>query len=306
MRLVLCGKNDAAAEVLEFVAARGDDVWAIPVAGDRGEDGWQRSLRGAAERLGVRYDQPPRINDPAFVRRLTEFRPDALVSIQYDQILRDNLFDSIGCPCLNLHFALLPRHRGVSPIAWAILSGDAEAGVTLHHMIEDIDAGDLVAQKAVQIESDTTARELYDAVSRATVALFRECHPFGPDVLARRVRQEAGVACYHRTGDLDFSRRRIDWTQPADACQRWIRSMIFPPMQYPETTAHGRVVSVTAVGKGPGAPVPGAVPGTIVGRAADGVDVATAGGSIRIRRMIDPARPEADVTTSLAPGDRLE
>jgi methionyl-tRNA formyltransferase len=110
MRLILCGKNNAAIECLDFLIERGDEVWAVGVAGDDGKDGWQRSLRAAAERKGVRFEQPRRINDPAFVQRLAEFRADALVSIQYDQILRDVLFDHVGCPCLNLHFALLPRH----------------------------------------------------------------------------------------------------------------------------------------------------------------------------------------------------
>ena len=121
MRWILCGKNDAGTEALEFLVRKGDEVWAIGNRGDRGEDGWQRSFRAAAERLGVPFARPRKINAPSFVKRLAAYRADALLSIQYDQILRDPLFDAIGCPCLNLHFALLPRHRGVAPIAWAVL-----------------------------------------------------------------------------------------------------------------------------------------------------------------------------------------
>jgi methionyl-tRNA formyltransferase len=292
MRLILCGKNNAAIECLDFLLDRGDEVWVLGVAGDDGRDGWQRSLRAAAEGRGVRFEQPKRINDAAFVSRLAEFRADRLISIQYDQILRKVLFDGIGCPCLNLHFALLPRHRGVAPIAWAIVEGDDTAGVTLHHMVEDIDAGDVVAQRAVPIEAGDSARQVYDKVSEATVALFRECHPFPEGLLKTRLRQDSRRACYHRNGDFDFSARRIDWQRPALELHRWIRAMIFPPMQYPEIEVGGRRLSVARVDGaiGPPATVP---PGTVVSRSGAGLDVAASDGVIRIRQLVDPARPQA-------------
>jgi methionyl-tRNA formyltransferase len=307
MKWILCGKNDAGVACLEHLLEQGDEVWVIGVASDEGRDGWQRSLRGAAERHGLRFEQPKRINAPEFVGELAAFRADALISIQYDQILRGNLFRSIGCPCLNFHFALLPRHRGVAPIAWAVYEGDAEAGVTLHHMVEDIDAGDVVAQRAVAIGGEDTAREVYDAVSGACAELFRETYPFGRELLARRLMQEAGRASYHKAGDFDFSRRRIDWTRPAAELQRWIRSMIFPPMQVPEVTVGGRTLGVARIGGAVGERRSAAA-GEVVGKSAAGLDVAANDGQIRIRELIDPASPAAtsgEVMDSIRIGDRL-
>jgi methionyl-tRNA formyltransferase len=307
MRWILCGKNDAAVDCLHYLLERGDEVWVVGVAGDDGSDGWQRSLRGAAARAGLRLDQPARINDPAFVRRLSDYRANALLSIQYDQILRGPLFQSIGCPCLNLHFALLPRHRGVAPIAWAVLQGDREAGVTLHHMIEDIDAGDVIAQRSVAIEAEDTARDVYDKVSRATVALFTECYPFSAGLLSTRLSQDARGASYHRKGDFDFSRRRIEWNQPAAELHRWMRAMIFPPMQWPETTAGSRRLAVTRVAGALNRTV-GGPPGTVLAKDAAGVEVAAADAGIRIRAMADPADPSVPshrVLERVAVGDRF-
>jgi methionyl-tRNA formyltransferase len=307
MKWILCGKNDAAVACLELLVERGDDVWAIGIAGDGGTDGWQRSFRSAARRLGVRFEQPARINDDDVVRRLAAFGARALISIQYDQILRGNLFRGVGCPCLNLHFSLLPRNRGVAPIAWAVLLGDRETGVTLHHMVEDIDAGDVIAQRAVPIDAEDTARDVYDAVSDAAVALFRQSYPFPPALLATRLPQDAASAAYHRAGDFDFSRRRVDWSRPAAELQRWLRAMIFPPLQHPETTAAGRLLVITRVAGSPG-PAASAPPGTVVGGSSDGLEVATADGTVRIRAMQDPAAPDrtsADVMQAIAVGDRL-
>lgn len=307
MRWILCGKNDAAVRSLEFLVERGDEVWAIVTKDDAGVDGWQRSLRVAAERAGVRVEQPRRSDDPAFVERLAAFGANALISIQYDQILRKNLFERIGCPCLNLHFALLPRHRGVDPMAWTILEGDTRAGATLHWMVEEIDAGDVIAQRDVEVPPDQSARELYDRVSQAAIALFRECYPFGRELLAQRRAQAASAACYHRKGDFDFSERRVDWRRPAPELQRWLRAMIFPPFQHPETELGGRRLLIASVGGSVGAGRREA-PGAVLARTAHGIEVAAGEGSLTLRGLVDPARPEAPpeaVLASLEVGDRL-
>jgi methionyl-tRNA formyltransferase len=307
VKWILCGKNDAAVSALEFLVAQGDEVLAIGVHGDGGSDGWQPSLRKAATRLGVPFAQPRRIHAPTEIERLAGFGARALLSIQYDQILRAPLFEAVGCPCLNLHFALLPRHRGVSTIAWAILSGDDEGGVSLHHMVEAIDAGDLIAQRRVRIGAEDTARELYDRTSRAAFELFESCYPFPETLLARRLPQEEKAASYHRAGDIDFRQRAVDWTRPAAELQRWLRAMIFPPLQLPETRWGGRKLVVTRVGGGV-APAADATPGGVVEVSPRGVRVACGDATLWIRGLADPERPDLApqaLAASLRVGERL-
>jgi len=300
VRWILCGKNDVSVEALELLVARGDEVWVIATRGDEGRDDWQRSLRKAAADLGVRCDAPAKINAASFVERLADFGATALLSLQYDQILRGPLLRAIGCPCLNFHFALLPRHRGVAPIAFAVLAGDREAGVTLHRMVEDIDAGDVLDQRAVTVGATDTAREVYDAVSRAAVALFCDRYPFGSDLLNGGRVQDSTSASYHRQGDFDFSTRTIDWQRAAVELQRWLRAMIFPPFQFPEIEWEGRVLRVCAVGPAIGASGD-APPGTVVARDTDGLEVAAIDGTVRIAGFVDIDASELPVEV----GDRL-
>jgi methionyl-tRNA formyltransferase len=297
VKWILCGKNDAAVAALEHMLAQGDEVWAIGAHGDAEQDGWQRSFPKAARSLGVRFDAPRRINAPAVVDELAGFGARGLISIQYDQILKDVLFERVGCPCLNLHYALLPRHRGVAPIAWAILSGDDEAGVTLHHMVEDIDAGDLLAQARVPVGPETTGRELYDAVSDAAAALFVRSYPFPQALLETRLVQDASRASYHRAGDFDFSRRGVDWSRPAVELQRWLRAMIFPPRQHPELRHGERILGVIRVGGELGPPSE-APHGTVLELSSSGARVACGGGSILLRELSEPLG-------TLREGDRL-
>ena len=307
MRWILCGKNDAAAHALAFLVGQGDDVIAVATRGDDGRDGWQRSFRAEAERLGVPCERPHRINDGAGIERLAAHRADALLSIQYDQILRGRLFRAVGCPCLNFHFALLPRHRGVAPIAWALLAGDAEAGVTLHHMIEDIDAGDVIAQRSAAIRPDDTARDVYDRVSRAAIELFEASYPFSAELLATRLRQDAREASYHRAGDFDFSQRTVDWSRDAASLHAWLRALIFPPLQRPETALDGRRLAIDAVAGSLLGPA-GAPPGTVIGRPVGGIDVAAGDRGLRVTRLIDLERPDTaadEIAAQIAVGDRF-
>jgi methionyl-tRNA formyltransferase len=306
VKWILCGKNDAAVAALELLVAKGDEVLAIGAHGDSGEDGWQRSLRRAAARLRVPFEQPRRIHAPDVIERLAGFGARALISIQYDQILHAPLFRALAHPCLNLHFALLPRHRGVAPIAWALLCGDAEAGVTLHHMVEAIDAGDLIARKRVRIGAEDTAREVYDRTSLAAAELFRECYPFSETLLAARLPQDAAAASYHRAGDFDFGSRRVDWSRPAGELQRWLRAMIFPPLQQPETRLGGRALRLTRVGALAEASL--APPGSVVEVSAAGARVACGDATLWIRGLADVERPELPPEAAVATlrvGERL-
>lgn len=307
MKIILCGKNDSAVECLEFLTARGDEVWAIGTKGDDGKDGWQKSFKGAALRQGVPFEQPPKINDPVFIRRLTDYQAAVLISIQYDQILKDPLFNAIGCPCINLHFALLPRNRGVAPIAWAVLNGDRETGATMHHMIEDIDAGDLIDQEAVPISMEDTARQVYDNVSRAAVVVFQRLYPFSQKQLSVRLPQDRAVASYHKNGEFDFATRRVNWSRPAPELHRWMRSMIFPPFQYPLIELNGREIAITRIG-GEIKLAPTVEPGRILALSSQSLDVAAGGGVIQLRGLLNAQSSSgtfSDLTSGLKAGDRL-
>ena len=308
MKWILCGKNDAAVAALEHLQRRGDEVWAVATPSDDGDDGWQRSFAGAAHRCGVKLDQPERLNDPEFVEQLAAFGARALISIQYDQILGANLFETLPVPCLNFHFALLPRHRGVSPIAWAIALGDRESGVTLHHMVVGIDAGDVLAQRAVPIAPGGTARDLYDVTTTACIELFRETVPFSDELLERRLIQDETTACYHRTGDFDFARRRIDWRRDAGELHAWIRAMIFPPHQFPEFVTDSGTFRVLRIAPEIAPVANSAAPGSVTQSSDVGLEVACAGGAVRITEIADTDGRRIDLSTlsrALAAGKRL-
>jgi methionyl-tRNA formyltransferase len=153
-------------------------------------------------------------------------------------------------------------------------------------MLVDIDAGDVVTQRAVPIAATDTGRVLYDKVSRAASELFRESYPFGPGLLARRLPQDPRRATYHRNGDFDFSRRDVDWSMEAAHLQRWLRALIFPPFQFPLFALGERRLAITSVA---GEVRPSqAPPGSVLASGPSALEIAAAGGSVRILGCAEP------------------
>ena len=118
-------------------------------------------VKVAAEELGVSVYQPEKIREPEAVERLRSIAPDLLVVVAYGQIIPRSVLSIPRLGAVNVHASLLPRWRGAAPIARAILAGDAETGVTIMKMDEQLDHGPVLAAQ------ETPIREGEDAVGLA-------------------------------------------------------------------------------------------------------------------------------------------
>ena len=88
------------------------------------------------------------------------WQPDLLVVAAYGQILSRDVLAVPPHGGINVHASLLPKYRGAAPIAWAIYHGETQTGVTIIRMSAALDAGDMLAQEAVEIGPDETAGEV--------------------------------------------------------------------------------------------------------------------------------------------------
>lgn len=124
---------------------------------------WLRSYsaRDVARRHGIPVYRPARINAPAFAQVLRdEIRPDLLVSIAASQVLRARVLDVPVLGCINLHSAPLPRYQGMMPNFWTMLYKEPSATVTVHYMVEKLDAGDILLQLSVPIHDRDSLHDL--------------------------------------------------------------------------------------------------------------------------------------------------
>ena len=113
-----------------------------------------------ADEAGVLLIQPASAKDVDFQQAIRELKPDVMMVVSYGEILNQDFLDI--APALNVHGSLLPRHRGASPIQTAILEGDKETGVSIQRIVLALDAGDILHEKRITIESDQTAGTLFE------------------------------------------------------------------------------------------------------------------------------------------------
>ncbi|ODS33883.1 MAG: methionyl-tRNA formyltransferase [Candidatus Scalindua rubra] len=242
-RVVVCGEKWVAEQCLEFLYDRNDTEICAIVAAPKD---WQADLIsfGAKRQLKVFIGN---IND--YIEELTCLKPDFIFSIQYRPLLKSPILNLPSHGCINLHFGLLPRYGGCYPVAWTILNGEKQAGATLHYMVNKFDEGDIIAQTTVLISEETTARELFDSISKAAVKLFIDTYPvlFSDTVKTRS--QDLTQKLYYANDSIDFDRDRvIDWRKTGTEIHRTICAFSFEPFQLPLTSLHlpdGQQLQVT-------------------------------------------------------------
>jgi hypothetical protein len=114
---------------------------------------------------------PP--DSSGLVGALASLSPDVLLSVANSRILPREVL-AIPGRCLNLHGSLLPRYRGVLTAFWMLYHGEAEAGVTIHAIIPEVDSGAIYGQRTVPIRPGETIMGLYGRLARAGADLLAE------------------------------------------------------------------------------------------------------------------------------------
>ena len=117
-------------------------------------------VKVAARELGLPVYQPDRIRDQEAVERIRSLAPDLLVVVAFGQIIPGSVLSIPRMGAVNVHASLLPRWRGAAPIARAILAGDAETGVTIMKMDDELDHGPTLAVRATPIGEREDAVQL--------------------------------------------------------------------------------------------------------------------------------------------------
>lgn len=92
------------------------------------------------------------INSEETIKILKNWDPDIVVSINFDQILKKEVICIAKQATLNVHPSILSKHRGVMPDFWSLLNEESTTGVTIHHLIEKLDAGDIIAEEQFPIK----------------------------------------------------------------------------------------------------------------------------------------------------------
>lgn len=288
MRIVLAGSGSFGLPALRALVEGGQEISLIVAQPDR-PSGRGRVVRVGAIKWFAREKDIPvfqsgNINTPAAVRRIAEARPELLLVIAFGQKIGPKLIEMPTYGAINLHASLLPKYRGAAPVNRAIINGETETGLTVIAMTDQMDAGDILGQRATHIDPNETAGHLHDRLSALGARLVTEIvREILLDEVARRRQNENQATLAPRLKKNDG---RIDWNRPAVAVHNQIRGVTPWPGAFTQLPRAGKkkaplrlvidrtVLSQASVGK--------AAPGTVVAAGPQGIDVATARGDVRV------------------------
>jgi len=284
MRLVFAGTPDFSVPALHACLASGAQVVAAYTQPDRpagrGRQLAASPVKRAALEAGIAVEQPQTLRDKAARERLAAYAPDLIVVVAYGLILPKSVLALPRLGCWNVHASLLPRWRGAAPIQRAILAGDAESGVDLMQMEAGLDTGPVLLEARTPIGADDTGGTLHDRLAELGAQVLADGlgRALRGETLAATPQSEDGVEYAHK---LDKAEARLDWTADAAALARKVRA--FDPWPVAEGLLDGervRIWSALALDARSEA-----APGSIVAASADGIDVATGDGVLRIREL---------------------
>src|SRR5262249_30156281 len=190
------------------------------------------SMKTIAQAHSVPVFQPESINTPEGVAALRAFQPELLVVAAYGQILSKDVLAVPPHGGINVHASLLPKYRGAAPIAWAIYHGERQTGVTIIRMSIYLDAGEMLAQEAIDFGPKETAGELEARLAPlgAKLALRVIDHiEAGTSVGIKQDKSQATKALKltKEHGLIDWSRDPIEVCNHIRAMQPWPTAYTF-------------------------------------------------------------------------------
>ena len=232
---------------------------------------------------GVKILQPERLRRSPAIDELRQLRPDLIVVMAYGQILPKAVLELPSIACLNLHASLLPRHRGAAPIQAAILAGDRETGITVMHMAEGLDTGDIVLKKTLPIRRRDTGADLHDRLADLAPVALAEALELLLAGKAPRVPQAEESATY--AAKLDRDSGRIDWQKDCWYLDRLIRAMYSWPGAYTEVADQGTSPRRLKVHRALPAHRRKGLPGTVLGVSRRGILVACGNGALLLAQV---------------------
>ncbi|NWG01494.1 MAG: formyltransferase [Syntrophaceae bacterium] len=193
---------------------------------DPDENIWFGSVAEWAKKNRIPVFFPQNINTTEWIERIRKISPEVIFSFYYRNLLSRYIFTIPSVGSFNLHGSLLPAYRGRCPVNWVLVKGEQRTGVTLHHIVEAPDAGDIVGQKEVLIEFEDTAFTLYQKLCRKAKELLEELLPLIKKRVAPRIAQNLKEGSYY--GGRKPEDGKIEWNWPMMQIYNLVRAVTDP------------------------------------------------------------------------------
>ena len=268
-RVIFMGTPEFAVPALEALLDEGYNVVAAYTQPDkeagRGRHVALSPVKELALSRGLAVVQPETLKDRSVVAHIADAKPDLIVVAAYGRIITSEILALPEFGCVNIHPSLLPRYRGPSPIASAILRGDDVTGVTIMVMNKGMDTGPVLTQSTVSVAAEDTAGSLTMKLAGVGARLLIETLPQWFAGIIKPQPQDESRATYTRViakedGKMDWNLTALElWRcvrayDPWPGCYTWWRERRLKvieaiPLPGGKSEEKGKVVALLAEAK---------------------------------------------------------
>jgi methionyl-tRNA formyltransferase len=254
MRLVFAGTPQVAADTLSRLLDSGHEVVAVLTRPDAPQGRSSRPVPSPVADLaaanGIEILRPERSRDPELAERLAELAPDCCPVVAYGGLIPSTLLRLPTHGWVNVHYSLLPRWRGAAPVQQAILAGDQLTGVTVFELVEELDAGPVLAAAEYRLgELETSGEALTALTGLGAELLVETLDAIAAGNATAMPQPEDGITLAPK---LTVPGARIDWTRPAVEIARQVRACNPSPMAWTELDGERFRVLLGRPGEGSG------------------------------------------------------
>jgi methionyl-tRNA formyltransferase len=217
------GTPAAAVPTLRRCVADGHEIVAVWTQPDRPSGRGNKvsfsPVKEFALANGLSIYQPTRLKTDETKSLFSSHESDVAVVVAYGRILPTEFLKAPRNGCINVHFSLLPRYRGASPVNWAIVNGDKETGVTTMFIEPTLDTGPILLQAKTMIGDQETAPELMARLAETGAGLLGETL-MRLSALAPLAQDDAAASF---APILKKDDGLIDWTMSAKSIEQRVR-----------------------------------------------------------------------------------
>ena len=242
MRIVFMGTPESAVPSLRRLVDDGHEIVAVWTQPDkpagRGKKLHQSPVKAFALERNLTIHEPPKIKNDEARQLFASHNADVAVVVAYGKILPREFLDAPKHGCINVHFSLLPKYRGAAPVNWAIVNGEEQTGVTTMQVIEELDAGPILLQKATKIGERETAPELITRLADMGAELISETLANLDDIEPKpQMNSESSFAPILKRED-----GLINWSLDAFAIERRVRGFQVWPTAHTTLESHRLII----------------------------------------------------------------
>lgn len=275
MRILFMGTPDFAVASLKRLVEDGHDICGVFTQPDKPKNRGHKLAFSPVKEYALSKNltvyQPLKMRDGEAMSIVEALAPELIVVAAYGKILPEDILNYPKYGSINVHSSLLPKYRGAAPINWAILDGEAETGVSIMYMAKELDAGDVILQKATAIGEDEDALALTTRLAELGAEALAEAVEGLKNGTASRTPQDGSKQTYASMLSKEMS--PIDWSRPAHAVDCQVRGLIPWPCASTELAGQRFKVYRTELGR-----EMEKAPGTILAAGKKGIEVACGDG----------------------------